>query len=46
VWVLVSKGLLDAGWVTRAADEREADFQDRLWEATGNYLTTHSLALS
>jgi hypothetical protein len=46
VWVLVSKRLLDDGWVTRNADERDDDFQDRLWHATDTYLTTHSLALS
>ena len=34
VWVLVSKRLLDDGWVQRDADESDADFQDRLWEAT------------
>ena len=46
VWVLVSKQLLDAGWVERAADETDADFQDRLWEATDQYLNTHNVALA
>jgi hypothetical protein len=40
-WVLVSKRLLDDGWVTRASDECDDDFQDRLWEATGQYMSTH-----
>jgi hypothetical protein len=46
VWVLVSKQLLDDGWVTRSDDERDDDFQDRLWAATDTYFTTHALALS
>ena len=46
VWALVSKRLLDNGWVKRSADERDDDFQDRLWHATDTYLTTHALALS
>jgi hypothetical protein len=46
VWALVSKRLLDDGWVQRSADEHDDDFQDRLWAATDTYLTTHSLVLS
>jgi len=45
VWALVSKQLLDAGWVERAADETDADFQDRLWEETDQYINTHNVAL-
>ena len=45
VWALVSKHLLDAGWVERTADETDADFQDRLWEATDQYINTHNVAL-
>ena len=45
VWVLVSKRLLDDGWVQRDADECEADFQDRLWEATDQYIHTHPVAV-
>ena len=44
VWALVSKHLLDAGWVERAVDEIDADFQDRLWEATDHYINTHNVA--
>jgi hypothetical protein len=40
-WVLVSKRLLDDGWVRRATDESDDDFQDRLWDATGQYFSTH-----
>ena len=46
VWVLVSKRLLDDGWVQREADECDADFQDRLWEATAQYINTHNVALA
>jgi hypothetical protein len=45
VWALVSKHLLDAGWVERTADDTDADFQDRLWEATDQYINTHNVAL-
>ena len=45
VWALVSKHLLDAGWVERAADETDTDFQDRLWEETDHYINTHNVAL-
>jgi len=45
VWVLVSKRLLDDGWVQREVDECDADFQDRLWEATDQYINTHNVAL-
>jgi len=45
VWALVSKQLLDAGWVERADDDTDADFQDRLWEATDQYINTHNVAL-
>jgi len=45
VWALVSKHLFDAGWVERADDDTDADFQDRLWEATDQYITTHNVAL-
>jgi hypothetical protein len=45
VWVLVSKRLLDDGWVRREADESDADFQDRLWEETNSYINTHHVAL-
>jgi len=46
VWVLVSKRLLDDGWVQRESEESEADFQDRLWEATDQYINTHNVALA
>jgi hypothetical protein len=45
VWVLVSKHLLDAGWVERTVDETDTDFLDRLWEATDQYINTHNVAL-
>ena len=45
VWVLVSKRLLDDGWVQRDADECDADFQDRLWEETNHYIHTHDVTL-
>ena len=45
VWALVSKHLLDAGWVERTADDTDTDFQDRLWEATDHYINTHNVAL-
>jgi hypothetical protein len=44
VWALVSKQLLDAGWVERTAEETDTDFLDRLWEATDQYITTHNVA--
>jgi len=44
VWALVSKQLMDDGWVQHIADEHDDDFQDRLWEATGQYFSTrHAL---
>ena len=46
VWVLVSKRLLDDGWVQRNAEESDEDFQDRLWEATDQYINTHNVALA
>jgi len=46
VWVLVSKRLLDDGWVQRDAEESDEDFQDRLWEATDQYINTHNVALA
>ena len=45
VWALVSKQLLDDGWVRRAADESDAAFQDRLWAATNTSITTHPLTM-
>ena len=45
IWALVSKHLLDAGWVERLEDDTEEDFQDRLWEATDDYINTHNVAL-
>jgi hypothetical protein len=45
VWVLVSKRLLDDGWVRREADESDADFQDRLWEETHHYIHTYNAVL-
>jgi hypothetical protein len=46
VWALVSKHLLDGGWIARDADESDEDFQDRLWEATDHYINTHTVALA
>jgi hypothetical protein len=45
IWALVSKHLLNAGWVERLEDDTEEDFQDRLWEATDDYINTHNVAL-
>ena len=45
IWALVSKHLLNAGWVERLEDDTEEDFQDRLWEATDEYINTHNVAL-
>ena len=45
VWVLLSKRLLDDGWVQRDAEESDEDFQDRLWEETHHYIHTHNAVL-
>jgi hypothetical protein len=46
VWVLVSKRLLDDGWVQRETEESDADFQDRLWEVTHEFINTHPVTFA
>lgn len=42
VWALLSKCILEEGWVERDSSESEDDFLGRLHEETDHYINTHN----